>query len=269
MVVRIADPGDPRIADYRNVPDPQLLRRRGLFVAENRLVVRTLLASGRFRTRSVLLTDAAYEALRGQLGGVDEALPVFVCAKAMMEAISGYNIHRGCLALGERPANLTVTALLAETPGARRLVALEAVGNADNVGAVFRNARAFGADGVIAGPACCDPLYRKAIRVSIGASLVVPYATSEDGWRSDLLALKAAGFTLVALTPAPDARGFDEFLAGGTPRKIVLLVGHEGDGLSPLAQGLADARVRIAMAPGVDSLNVATATGIALHRIYR
>jgi tRNA G18 (ribose-2'-O)-methylase SpoU len=134
------------------------------------------------------------------------------------------------------------------------------------------------------GPACCDPLYRKAIRVSIGASLVVPYATSErpnvrtsegqtrirpePAWTEDLMALKAAGFTLVALTPAPDARDLEEFLAGGTSRKIALLVGHEGGGLSPLAQGVADVRVRIGMVPGVDSLNVATATGIALYRIY-
>jgi tRNA G18 (ribose-2'-O)-methylase SpoU len=202
------------------------------------------------------------------------------------------------------------------------LVALEAIGNADNVGAVFRNARAFGVEAVVCGPACCDPLYRKAIRVSIGASLLVPYATSESPkvreskgqtsgrhdpaalrpcsgrpracrggeertdlpvredpvegrtrgggstWTSDLMALKAAGLTLVALTPAPDAVDLNEFVACGTSTRIVLLVGHEGEGLSPEALRLADVRVRIAMAAGVDSLNVATATGIALHGIH-
>ncbi len=294
MLIRITDPTDPRIADYRNVPDPELLGRRGLFVAENRLVVRLLLESKRLRTRSVLVTDAAYDAMRETLAAVEDHVPVFVCPKQMMEAISGYNIYRGCLALGERPGPMSVPALLAALSGARLVVALEAIGNADNVGAVFRNARAFGVDAVITGPACCDPLYRKAIRVSIGASLVVPYAVSErrtvrapeqetrdpasagspdvspdTTWADDLATLKAAGFTLVALTPARQAVDIEDFVGAGLPAKIALLVGHEGEGLSPEAQRLADVRVRIRMVPGVDSLNLATATGIALHRIFR
>ncbi len=308
-LIRILDAADPRIADYRNVPDPELLRRGGLFVAENRLVVRALLESSRFRTRSVLVTDAAREALCDVPAIAEDRVPVFVCAKSLMEGISGYNIYRGCLALGERPAPVTVSALLGGLPDARVVVALEAVGNADNVGAVFRNARAFAVDAVICGPACCDPLYRKAIRVSIGASLVVPYATSErpsvrrsegqmtsvrpepvegrtgpvaegtaderaidradSAWPRDLSILKAAGFTLVALTPSADAVDLDEFVRAGAPSKTALLVGHEGEGLSCEARQLADVRVRIRMAPGVDSLNVSTATGIALHRIFR
>jgi tRNA G18 (ribose-2'-O)-methylase SpoU len=162
---------------------------------------------------------------------------------------------------------------------------LEGITNADNVGAVFRNARAFGADGIVVGPGCCDPLYRKAIRVSIGATLEVPYATCvgppgfspvadrgappATAWPAGLLELERAGFTVVALTPAGDAVDLDAFASGPLPDKIALLVGNEGEGLSAGAQGASDVRVRIAMAPGVDSLNVSTATGIALYRMSR
>jgi tRNA G18 (ribose-2'-O)-methylase SpoU len=285
-IIRIDDAADPRIADYRNVPDPVLLRRRSLFVAENRLVVRPLLASARFRALSVLVTDAAYTALRDDLAPFEPTLPIYVCAKSLMEPVSGYNIHRGCLALGVRPDPVPIGGLLASLPGARRLVVLEGITNADNVGAVFRNARAFGADGIVVGPGCCDPLYRKAIRVSIGATLEVPYAVPCVGppgfspvadrgaapaaaWPAGLLELERAGFTVVALTPAGDAVDLDTFASGPLPDKIALLVGNEGEGLSAGAQGASDVRVRIAMAPGVDSLNVGTATGIALYRMSR
>jgi tRNA G18 (ribose-2'-O)-methylase SpoU len=263
-IIRISDAADPRIADYRNVPDPELLRRRGLFVAENRLVVRTLLASTRFRARSVLVTDAAYGSLQDVLALLEPVLPIYVCPKPLMEPVSGYHIHRGCLALGERPAPVALEDLLAALPGAKRLIFLEAMTNADNVGAIFRNAQAFGIDAVVMGPRCCDPLYRKAIRVSIGATLVVPFATS-----ADCLALKRAGFTLVALTPAPDAIDLDDFAAGPLPERIALLAGNEGEGLAKATLEAGDVRLRIAMAPGVDSLNASTATGIALHRMYR
>ena len=310
-IIRIDDAADPRIADYRNVPDPDLLRRRGLFVAENRLVVRPLLASARFRALSVLVTDAAYTALCDDLAPFEPTLPIYVCAKSLMEPVSGYNIHRGCLALGVRPAPQSVSDLLAALGHARRasersgamgpheraslagcrgprhsnrLVVLEGITNADNVGAVFRNARAFGVDGIVVGPGCCDPLYRKAIRVSIGATLEVPYAVPCVGppgfspvadrgaqpataWPAGLLELERAGFTVVALTPAGDAVDLDTFASGPLPDKIALLVGNEGEGLSAGAQRASDVRVRIAMAPGVDSLNVGTATGIALHRL--
>jgi tRNA G18 (ribose-2'-O)-methylase SpoU len=313
-VIPITDAGDPRIADYRNVSDPELLRRRRLFVAENRLVVRALVTSARFRTRSVLVTDAAFGSLQHVLAPLEPVLPVYVCPKSLMEPVSGYHIHRGCLALGERPAPVTVADLLAALdarreqaewgvgapratePGGvqgapplkRSLVVLEAITNADNVGAIFRNARAFGVEGIVMGPRCCDPLYRKAIRVSIGATLVVPFATVEgvgtqsldyesvtqfrnQGIESRppfLLALKRAGFTLVALTPAADAVDLTRFAAAPLPDRIALVVGNEGEGLSAAAQEACDVRVRIAMAPGVDSLNASTATGIALHRIF-
>jgi tRNA G18 (ribose-2'-O)-methylase SpoU len=293
-IIRIDDAADPRIADYRNVPDPDLLRRRGLFVAENRLVVRRLLASACFRALSVLVTDAAYRALCDDLAPFEPTLPIYVCAKALMEPVVGYNIHRGCLALGVRPDPQSVSDLLAALGHERgaaaseprhSIIVLEGITNADNVGAVFRNARAFGADGIVVGPGCCDPLYRKAIRVSIGATLEVPYATSvgppgpdpwdpasagfdsSAGFDADFLTLKRAGFTVVALTPAGDAVDLDTFASGPLPDKIALLVGNEGEGLSAGAQRASDVRVRIAMAPGVDSLNVSTATGIALYRL--
>lgn len=264
-IIRIEDAADPRIADYRNVPDPELLRRRGLFVAENRLVVRTLLASTRFRARSVLVTGAAYESLRDVLD--PRSLPVYVCPKSLMEPVSGYHIHRGCLALGERPAPAAVESLL-PAHGPASLLILEAMTNADNVGAIFRNARAFGVDAVVMGPRCCDPLYRKAIRVSIGATLVVPFGDAAPRFDADLRALRRAGFTLVALTPARDAIDLNQFAAAPRPERIALLVGNEGEGLTSAALEACDVRLRIAMAPGVDSLNASTATGIALHRIF-
>ena len=307
-IVRITDAADPRIADYQGVRDPELLRRRRLFVAENRFVVRTLVTSARFRTRSVLVTDAAFGSLQDVLAPLEPTLPVYVCPKSLMEPVSGYHIHRGCLALGERPAPVAVEDLLAAldarreraewgvgTPGVqgaspfkRSLVVAEAITNADNVGAIFRNARAFGVEGIVMGPRSCDPLYRKAIRVSIGATLVVPFATVEgvgtqspdyesvtqfrnDGIESRppfLLALKRAGFTLVALTPAADAVDLNDFAAAPLPDRIALVVGNEGEGLSAAAQEACDVRVRIAMVPGVDSINASTATGIALHRMF-
>jgi tRNA G18 (ribose-2'-O)-methylase SpoU len=286
-IIRIIDPGDPRIADYGNVPDATLLRERGLFVAENRLVVQTLLASPRFRTRSVLLSDAAYEAMADVVAPHAD-LSVYVCPKALMQPITGYHIHRGCLALGERPEPTGVAQLLASLRRATRLVVLEAITNADNVGAIFRNARAFAVDGVVIGPRCCDPLYRKATRVAIGATLVVPYAETaafdpaeagsqeERGshaereiFDAELHAIRRAGFTVVALTPAGAAIDVNDFVRGNPPQKIALLAGNEGEGLSAAALRRADVSVRIPMVAGIDSINASTATGIVLHRIFR
>jgi tRNA G18 (ribose-2'-O)-methylase SpoU len=285
-IIRITDPADPRTADYRNVPDPDLLRRGGLFVAENRLVVRALLASRRFRTRSLLLTEPALDNLDDLLQArrdgdapAIERIPVYVCPKALMEPIAGYNIHRGCLAIGERPPALTVEALLGagrdvprltrpDTGGRSIIVALEALTNADNVGGIFRSAAAFGVDAIVVGPRCCDPLYRKAIRVSIGASLRVPFAHAV-AWPEDVEHLRRAGYIVVALTPSPDAIDLDAFAQGAVPPKVALLIGNEGDGLSAAIQASADVRVRIAMTPGEDSLNAAAAAAIALHSLWR
>lgn len=259
--------GDPRIADYRNVPDPELLRRRGVFVAEGRLVVRTLLTSSHFQALSVLVTEAARRSLEIVLAPRIETLPVYVADRSLLAEIVGFNVHRGCLALGARPVETPVADVLASLPDGALVVVLEGVGNADNVGGVFRNAVAFGADAVLLGPGCCDPLYRKAVRVSIGGTLRMRFATI-PGWPDRLEEVRGAGFTLAALTPDADA----EDIAGLSRRfdrrgRLAILLGAEGTGLSSEAKAAADVRVRIPMAPGIDSLNVATASGIALHRL--
>jgi tRNA G18 (ribose-2'-O)-methylase SpoU len=268
-VVEVTGTGDPRLADYRNVPDPDLLRSRGLFIAEGRHVVRRLLASPRFRTRSLLLTPAALAGLAGVPLAPD--LPVFVVSQEAMNAVTGFNMHRGCLAAGERPAPVPWEAAAA---GARLVVVLERVANADNVGSIFRNAAAFGAGAVLLGPACADPLYRKAIRTSMGAALQVPFAWMED-WPGDLARLKASGFGLWALSPDRQAVPLRDAVAQhrlvaqpvSAADRIALLAGHEGEGLSDGALAAADVLVRIPMARGVDSLNVATAAAIALYAI--
>ena len=267
-IERVESLDDPRLADYRHVPDPELLRRGETFVAEGRFVVRALLALSPLRTRSVLLTENAYIALSDLVEPRLAETPVFVVEEGVIEALTGFNIHRGCLAIGERPARATVGDLLARRPAARRLVVLERIANADNMGGIFRNAAAFGADAVVLGPGCCDPLYRKAIRVSMGAALRVPFCHA-DQWEADLERLRAAGFTLAALVPAEDA---DDIARHPTTpardTRLALLAGSEGAGLTPEALSHANLRLRIPMAQGVDSLNVATATGIALHMFF-
>jgi len=263
--IRVEDIADSRLSDYRHVADPELLRTGAIFVAEGRQVVRTLVCQSTLRTRSVLLTEAGFRALADVLEPRRADLDIFIVAPAMVESLTGFNIHRGCLAIGDRPPRIGLEKLLAERPAARRLVVLDRIGNADNVGGIFRNAAAFGVDGVVLGEGCCDPLYRKAIRVSAGAALRVPFA-----WALPLPAsietLRSAGFTVAALTPRAGA-GDISALAAGVPARLALLVGSEGEGLGEEALAAADLQVRIPMAPGVDSLNVSTATGIALHRI--
>lgn len=267
-VIPIDDADDARLADYRHVPDPELLRRGAIFVAEGRLVVRALLTRSRFAARSLLLTETSLDALGGVLAPRLERLPVYVVPHGVIEAVTGHNIHRGCLAVGERAEPPSVQALLGERPAAARVVVLEQITNADNVGGVFRNAAAFAADAVVLGPNCCDPLYRKAIRVSMGAALYVAYAQA-GRWPEALGDIKAAGFTVAALTPRRDAVPIDRFVLerGARTGPVAVLAGSEGEGLSDAALAAADVAVRIPMAEEVDSLNVATAIGIALHRL--
>ena len=255
---------DPRIADYRNVPDPELLASRGVFVAEGRHVVRRLLTGSRFRTRSLLLTDAALEALQDLIGRVPD-VPIFVVEQSSMNEVTGFNIHRGCLAVGERPAPAAWTDLVCR---ARLVVVLEGVANADNVGGIFRNAAAFGADAVLLGPSCTDPLYRKAIRTSMGAALRVPFAAMDD-WPADLVRLRDSGFSVVALTPDPGAAPLRACALALREDRIAVLLGHEGAGLSAAALQAATRRVRIPTSDAVDSLNVAAAAAIALYELTR
>jgi tRNA G18 (ribose-2'-O)-methylase SpoU len=256
--VQISDPSDPRLDDYRNVPDAELLARRGLFVAEGRLVVRRLLTASRFAARSVLVTPTALEAMTDLLTNAD--VPVYVVPQSLMNGITGFNIHRGCLAAGDRGPEEDWHQLVS---GGRRLVVLERVANADNVGSLFRNAAAFGADAILLGPDCADPLYRKAVRTSMGAALAVPFAHAAP-WPSALRELERLGYEVVGLTPDASAPRLRDAMPP-TQAKTALVLGHEGEGLTSEAKRECTTLARIPMANGVDSLNVATAAAVALY----
>ena len=262
-VEHVFGPGDPRVSDYRTVAEPELVRSRGLFVAEGRLIVRRLLETRRSAIRSILLSEAAYRSLEDALTSVSDQVPIYLCRSADFLGVTGHNIHRGCLALVERPPVLALTEVLAD---ARTIVVLEDVSNADNVGGVFRNAAAFGIDAVLLNPTSCDPLYRKAIRTSMAATLRVPFARVSE-WPDGLRSLRARGFTIAALTPHPTAVALDAFVEAPRPNPVALLVGGEGAGISDGAEALAHVRVRIPIAPEIDSLNLAVAVGIALFQV--
>ena len=261
MIEWVASPADPRLDPYRHVADPPWLRGRGLFVAEGRLVVERLLALGRFQVQSILVNRAAHDAMRPLLSS--SPVPVLACDDPTLESITGYNFHRGCLALAARPPALATSAL----QQARRLLGIEGVANPDNVGGLFRTAAAFGIGGVLLDGASADPLYRKALRTSMGAALRVPYVRA-GAWHAALRDLRERGFKLVALTPGEGARDLSRFAAAmGDNDRSIVLVGAEGEGLEPATLALADARVRIPIEADVDSLNVVVAAGIALHAI--
>jgi tRNA G18 (ribose-2'-O)-methylase SpoU len=264
--ISLADLDDPRVADYRSVPDPELLRRRGLFVAEGREVVRRLLASTRLQTRSLLVTPTALASLEGELARCAPEPAVYVAPLSLFRAIVGFNVHRGCLALGQRPPSTPLEEMLADAPAVCTALLVHRVGNPDNMGGLFRNARAFGAQIVVVGPGCADPFYRKAIRVSMGAVFSQPFAGAGDEGEACRL-LRQGGFRLAALAPGAGGLDLDEAAGGDAvgPR-VALMVGAEGEGLSRAMLAEADVRVRIRMAPEVDSINVATAAAIALHR---
>jgi tRNA G18 (ribose-2'-O)-methylase SpoU len=222
-VERLTGPADLRAADYGVVADASLVRSRGLFVAEGRFVVSRVIADGRYRLRSVLLSDASYRSLETILAAVDPSVPIYVCATGDFRGITGHDFHRGCLALAERPAAVSQHSLLARA-GADVIVVLEGVTDPDNVGGVFRNAAAFGAGAVLLSPTCCDPLYRKAIRTSMAATLRVPYARVDD-WPGCLQALRARGFTIAALTPREPSVSLDDFATAPRPKQVALVVG--------------------------------------------
>ena len=264
-VIVIDGADDPRVAEYRDIGSHDALVTRGLFVAEGRLVVERLI-DDRFQIRSLLLNRAALEAMQPRLATLPRETSIFVGASEDFEALTGYNIHRGCLALAERPAPKLLDDLLFR---AKSLILLEDVGNPDNIGGIFRNAAAFGAGAVVLNHGCADPLYRKAIRTSMAATLRVPFTSVPfpDLWGAALSRVRAAGFQLIALTPREDAVPIDEFVRSPREGRQALLLGTEGAGLSPDSETLADARVRIPISSAVDSLNVAVAAGIALHRL--
>src|SRR2546427_8957697 len=242
-VERVRDVDHPRLADYRELKDGARRRRDGTFIAESRQVVRRLLGGSRFRARSVLATEAAAEDLRAVLRA---GLPVYVAPEATLQRVVGFNFHRGCLAVGERGAELGLDGLL----DARVLLVLERVTNPDNIGGAFRNAMAFGAGGVVLAPGCSDPLYRRAIRVSMGGTLVVPFTRAEPCPEA-LARLRGHGFTVVALTPDGGADIGELGTNRPVPERVALLLGSEEEGLSAAARAAPDLAVAIRMAgPG-------------------
>jgi tRNA G18 (ribose-2'-O)-methylase SpoU len=271
--IPIEDFQDPRLADYADLKDKQLaalsengdLSRpdaSGLFMAEGELVVRQLVISG-LRTKSVLITHTRLLTMSDSLSRLPEDVPVYIVDQVAMTRIVGFHIHRGVLAAGFRPPARSLHEVIA---GARTLVVLEDLANHDNIGGVFRTVAALGGletAAVLLSPRCCDPLYRKAIRVSMGTALRIPFANVEP-WPSGLDSLRESGFRIVALSPDPNAIPVERMPK--TDRNALLL-GSEGPGLTPEALSRADTIARIPMAPGVDSLNVVVAAGIALHAV--
>jgi tRNA G18 (ribose-2'-O)-methylase SpoU len=263
MPIEITDPGDQRVRDYFALTDVALRTKvepeRGLYLAESEKVIRRALTAGH-RPRSFLmaerwLTDLADLVERAESGGV----PVFVAQAAVIEAMTGFHLHRGALASMHRPPLLAPGVLLQNTS---RVVILEDIVDHSNVGAVLRSAAALGVNAVLITPRCADPLYRRAVRVSMGAVFKVPW-TRIDPWPGGLKVLRDNGFTVAALALGDGAISLDD-LAADPPERLALILGTEGEGLSRRAIAGADLVVRIPMAGGVDSLNVAAASAVAM-----
>jgi tRNA G18 (ribose-2'-O)-methylase SpoU len=265
-VIDIADPADPRLDDFRDLNSvdrrPDLPSGKGLVIAEGVLVVQRMLAS-RFRPRALLGTARRLTELEADLTSVDA--PYYRVGADVMAEVVGFHLNRGVLASASRPAELTVAQVL---DGARTVAVLEGVNDHENLGSIFRNAAGLGVDAVIFGVGCADPLYRRAVRVSMGHALLVPYAWAQS-WPGDLHILRDNGFRVLALTPDPAAHTVAEAMAEVAEDKVAFLVGAEGPGLTEWAMRASDMRVRIPMSRGTDSLNVATAAALAFYERAR
>jgi len=257
---------DPRVADYRDLRDAALRRRERLFVVEGRGNVRTLIEHSPFAPRSVFVTPTSFEALGEVWKQLEGQTPVYVAPQRIFNEVAGYDVHRGCLAVGERGPEPPFEAIaLPPAKGPGSVVVLEQLTDTENVGGVFRNAMAFAADLVVLSPGCCDPLYRRSIRVSMGGSLRVPFARCSD-WPAPLERLREAGYHLLALSTEAEAGELAELGSlRPLPERVAWLLGTEGEGLSAELLAMADQRIRIAMASRVDSINVG---GIALHHVF-
>lgn len=260
-IVTIEDPEDDRIQAYREVRERDLVGRQDMFVAEGKVVLEKLVASPLYRPLSLLISAKRLPSLQPLLARLPQDVPVFAAAQPVIDAIAGFPLHRGILAIGRRTERPTAEALLAELAGPAKVLVLSGIANHDNMGGIFRNAAAFGVNAILLDADCCDPLYRKAIRVSVGAVLLVPFARVDRG-EDPIALLRRHGFASVALSPAGSMPLTDLEPA---PRSAVLL-GAEGPGLSPALIGGTQS-VRIEMAAGFDSLNVATTSGIVLHHL--
>jgi len=263
-LITIYDPDDPRLRDYTGLTDVELRRRRepaeGLFIAEGEKVIRRARLAG-YEMRSMLLSAKWIDAMRDVIDEVPA--PVYAVSPELAERVTGYHVHRGALASMQRKPLPAAGELLAE---ARRVAVMEAVNDHTNIGAIFRSAAALGMDAVLLSPDCADPLYRRSVKVSMGAVFSVPYARLE-AWPRDLYGtVKEAGFRLLALTPAAEATALPDLAAHELPR-LALLLGAEGPGLSQKALAAADTLVRIPMSHDIDSLNVGAAAAVAFYAV--
>ena len=260
-ILPIHDADDPRIAAYRDIRERDLVGRQGLFVAEGRVVLAMLVAATGYRAESVLVAAHRLDSVGDLVAPLADDVPVYAAEQPVLDAIAGFPMHRGILAIGRRVDPLSPDALLASLSGDADVLVLSGIANHDNMGGLFRNAAAFGVGAVLLDAECCDPLYRKAIRVSVGGVLKMPYATLARG-DDPVALLERHGFASLALTPG-GATTLAEVVPG---RRNAVLLGAEGPGLA--ADMIARARgVRIDMAAGFDSLNVATTGGIVLHHL--
>jgi tRNA G18 (ribose-2'-O)-methylase SpoU len=264
-VEQVDDPDDPRLADYVGLTD--VVRRvrhepeAGFFIAEGQLVMRRAAIAGLY-PRSMLLAPNRVDDLLPELVALD--CPVYVASLPVLHAVTGFHVHRGALASFSRPPERLARDVI-ET--AQRVLVLEEVTTPTNLGAVFRSAAGLGMDAVLLSPTSCDPLYRRAVRVSMGEVFAVPYAYLQP-WPNALESLRRKGFRVLAMTPAPDAARLEE-VAIGTTDRVALLLGAEGPGLTEAALTASDLRVRIPMAAGVDSLNVAAAAAVGCWAVGR
>ena len=263
--IRLDDPADPRLDDYRGLTDTALRLRSdavgGLYIAESLKVIERAVRAGH-RPRSVLTQERWLGGIRGIAAGAD--IPVYVCPDGVVEAVAGFPVHRGALAAMHRPALPDVAAVLR---GARTVVVLEDLVEHANVGSAFRAAAALDADAVLVSARCADPLYRRSVKVSTGAVFQVPWTRFRD-WGELAPLLRAEGIGLAALALRDDAVSLGEY-AAGRPERVALALGSEGPGLSDAALAAADAVVTIPMSGGVDSLNVASTAAVALWALRR
>lgn len=261
-VVDIDDPADPRLDDFRDLNSvdrrPDLPSGKGLVIAEGVLVVQRLLAS-RFRPRALLGTDRRLAELRADLAGV--GVPYYRASAEVMADVVGFHLNRGVLASASRAAELTVEQVI---ESAETVAVLEGVNDHENLGSIFRNAAGLGVGAVVFGSGCADPLYRRAVRVSMGHALLVPFARATQ-WPGELNLLRDRGFHLVAMTPDPGAQTLAEAIGELAGLRVAILVGAEGPGLAEHTMRACDVRARIPMSRGTDSLNVATAAALAFY----
>ncbi|GAA1637122.1 TrmH family RNA methyltransferase [Georgenia ruanii] len=287
MLIRITDPADDRLGDYTHLTDVALRSKhepaKGLYIAESSNVIRRALEAGH-RPRSFLMAEKWLESMApviaaapGCEGAPDggEQVPVFVAEEPVLRAITGFHLHRGALAAMHRPPLAGVRELLEGAragAGARRVAILEDIVDHTNVGAMFRSAAGLGVDAVLVTPRCADPLYRRSVRVSMGTVFQVPW-TRLTTWPGAIDRLHDAGFTVAALALSDDAVSLDDFAASpavaDAGAKVALVLGTEGDGLARATVEAADVVVRIPMAGGVDSLNVAAASAVAFWATRR